>query len=398
MAFALRISAIFCRNYSASSPSILNTKGLPFLTSKQKSRAALALLKSEKDPERILQICREASLTPESHLDRVAYTVAVEKLTATQSFAAIREFIEEHKKRPDLQNERFMVKAILLYGKAGMLDQAIQTFKQMGDLNLTRTVKSLNALLSSCIIAKKYKEVARLFDEYSKDYSIKPDTVTYNTMIKALCESDSSDSALALLKEMGKKGCKPNAISYGNLLAGFYREEKFDKVGVVLDLMERNGCHPGVTTYNVRIQSLCKLKKSSEAMALIRGMVSKGVRPNTTTFYHLIYGFCREGNLEEAKKVFSEMKSRGCVPDSNCYFALLYYLCEGGDYEPAFKLCRESMEKDWVPSFKVMKSLVNGLVKLSKIEAAKEIIGEMKEKFPSNSEMWATVEQGLPQH
>ncbi|OVA10557.1 Pentatricopeptide repeat [Macleaya cordata] len=390
----LRLSSLINRRYFSS---ILSPDSSTPLTSKQKSRAALSLLKSEKNPEKILDICRAASLHPDYHLDRIAFSIAISKLTESKSFSGIRSFLEELKTRPDLQNERFLSHAIVLYGQSGMLDHSIRTFQQMGDVGVTPSTKSLNALLFACIVAKKYDEVNRIFLEFPKTYNIKPNLDTYNTVIKAFCESGSSSSVYSILAEMERKGCKPNGTSFGTVLAGFYKEEKYVDVGKVLEIMEKQNFHQGVSIYNIRIKSLCKLKRSSEARSLFEGMLSRGMKPNSNTYYHLIYGFCKEGDLEEGKRLFSDMQKRGCVPDSDCYFTLIYYLSEGGDFDTALRICKDSMSKGWVPNFSTMKTLVNGLVSSSKVDEARELIGQIKEKFPKNADMWKEIEEGLPQ-
>ncbi|KAG9454092.1 hypothetical protein H6P81_006996 [Aristolochia fimbriata] len=396
MAYLSRLCrrSIFSRHYS----SILAPEATAPLTSKQKSRAALSLLKTEKNPDRIVEICRAASLTPESSLDRVAFSVAVAKLTESQHFDSVRSLLEDLKtSRVDLRNEKFICKAIILYGRATMLDHAIRSFKQMDELDIRRTVKSLNALLYACVLADKHDEVNRIFREFPKVYGITPDLETYNTVIKALCDCGSSSSVYAILDEMERKKVKPNATSYTTLLAGFYKEEKYEDVGKVLDLMKKNDIRVGLSTYNVRIQSLCKLKKSSEAKALFEGMLSRNMKPNSNTYCHLIYGFCKEGNLAEAKRLFEDMEKRGCAEDSNCHFTLIYYLVQGGDFYSALNLYKKCMEKNWIPTFTTMKGLVNGLASISKVEEAREIVGKMKEKFPNCEEMWQVVENGLPQ-
>lgn len=389
----IRLNFLRCRNFS----SILNLNSNSPLTSKEKTRAALSLLKVEKNPERILDICRAASLTPESHLDRIAFSVAVSKLTESKYFEGIRSFLEELKARPDFQNERFISHAIILYGQAGMLDQAIGTFDKMDQLGIDRTTKSLNALLFACILAKNYREVSRIFVDFPKTYGIIPNLETYNTVIKAFCESGSASSVYSILAEMDRKGCKPNATSFGHLLAGFYKEEKYEDVGKVLNLMEKHGINPGLSTYNIRIQSLCKLKKSTEAKALLEGMLSKGMKPNAVTYCHLIHGFCKEGDFDEAKRLFKSMACRGFKPDSHCYHTLVYFLCQAGDFEAALPICKESMEKEWVPNYTTMKSLVNGLVSVSKVEEAKELVGQIKEKFPTKADLWKETEESLSQ-
>jgi hypothetical protein len=59
--------------------------------------------------------------------------------------------------------------------KPTMLDQALNTFKFLCEnLNITRSVKSLNALLSVAIFAKNHKKVTQIYHELHKAYSIKP--------------------------------------------------------------------------------------------------------------------------------------------------------------------------------------------------------------------------------
>ena len=60
-------------------------------------------------------------------------------------------------------------------------------------------------------------------------------------------------------------------------------------------------------------------------------------------------------------------------------------------------ICKESMEKNWVPKFSTMKSLVNGLASISKVEEAKELIRNVKEKFSKNADMSDEIEKGLLQ-
>ncbi|KAK3024833.1 hypothetical protein RJ639_045050 [Escallonia herrerae] len=389
----LRLTALQTRHFSSSS--ILNPNSTTPLTGKEKSRAALSLIKLEKNPTRILDICRAASLTPEFHLDRIVFSIAVEKLTESSHFEGIRTFVEELKTRPDLKTERFFAHAIVLYGQAGLLENARQTFDEMPKLGVGRTAKSLNALLFSCIVGKKYDEVRSIFIEFPTKYAIEPDLDTYNTVIKAFCESGSSSSVYSVLAEMERKGVKPNATSFDQLIAGFYREEKFDDVGKVLEMMKKRDMSVGITTYNTRIKSLCKLKRTVEAKALVDGMISRGMKLNSVTYSHLVHGFCKEGNVDEAKKLFKEMRSKGCQPDSNCYFTLIYFLCKGEEFETAWQVLKECMEKNWVPNFSTMKLLVNGLASVSKVDEALEIVGQMKEKFSTNADQWTEIEEAL---
>ncbi|KAE9594670.1 putative pentatricopeptide [Lupinus albus] len=216
-----------------------------------------------------------------------------------------------------------------------MLDHSIKIFKESEDIDVTRSVKSLNSLLFAVIAAKNYKEVTRIYPEFPKIYSIEPVLETYNLVIKSFCESGLCGSVYSVLDEMDWKLIKPNATTFSTLLCGCYKEEKFEEVGKGLKLMEEKyRMYPGLSTYNVRIQGLCKLKRSKEAKALLEGR-----KPNSVCYSHLIHGFCKEGNFDEVKNLFSGMKKRGYFPDGDCYFTLLYL-------ESAFEVCKESIAKD----------------------------------------------------
>ncbi|GJY59234.1 retrovirus-related pol polyprotein from transposon TNT 1-94 [Tanacetum coccineum] len=70
-------------------------------------------------------------------------------------------------------------------------------------------------------------------------------------------------------------------------------------------------------------------------------------------------------------------------------------LCKGGQFEEALKVCKQSMEKGWVPNFSTMKMLVVGLAKGLMVQEARELVGQMKERFSENSHMWDEVEEIL---
>ncbi|XP_072951529.1 pentatricopeptide repeat-containing protein At1g11630, mitochondrial [Typha angustifolia] len=381
------------RHFSSSPSSILNPSNPTTpLSSKEKSRAALSLLKSASDPDHILSICRAASLSPSSsHLDRLALSLAVSKLSSSTSPSSSSSSQTLTLISPLLSSPSHLPHAIVLLGQAGLFDDAVAAFKASPSL------RSFNSLLFAAILANRHADVSRLFRELPISHSITPNLTSYNTIVKAFSESGSSRSVFSVLEEMSRSGIKPNKTTFCSALAGLYKEEKFDDVEKLLVLMRKHGCGPRLTAYNVRIQSLCKLKRSEEAKALLKEMAANGMKWNWVTYNHLIYGFCKEGNLEEAKRLYKEMRRRGFVGDSNLYFTYIYYLCQGGEFEEALGVCKVTMARNWVPCFSTMKMLVNGLASSEKIEEAREIIEKMKEKFPENVDTWKEVEEGLAQ-
>nr|TKW17194.1 hypothetical protein SEVIR_5G350500v2 [Setaria viridis]TKW17196.1 hypothetical protein SEVIR_5G350500v2 [Setaria viridis] len=269
------------------------------LSSLQKTRLAISLLKSSPPPppDQILSICRAAALSPETHIDRVALSLAASKLSSAPD--TLRDLTST------VLTPRHAPHAIVLFGQAGLLPDAISTFQS------SPSTRSLNALIFACIVSKNHTEAARIFQTFPDAHGVKPNTETFNTIIKSFAESGTIRSFYSVFDEMCKKGVKPDARTFTTALAGFYNEERFDDVAKVIELMKKHGCGETLPVYNVRVRSLCKLGRSGEAKALLNEMVKKGTKPSWVTYNHLVYGFCKEGDLEEAKHLYKEMGMKG---------------------------------------------------------------------------------------
>lgn len=396
MAFRCKFRSLIFQQHRLFSTSVLSSDSKTILGSKDKTRAALSLIKFEQNPERILDVCRSTALTPESHLDRIVYSKAISKLRQLNYFEGIRAFIKESMDQLNCKSERFVSHFIILYAQGGLINDAVKLFDEMPDMGTERNVKTLNSLLFSCLLAGEYGEMKWIFSEFPRKYGLEPNLDTYNTVLKGFCNSGSANEAHSILAEMERKSIKPNTTTFATVIAGFYREENFSDVGKMMNLMKKYSIQPGISIYNVRIQSLCKLKRSAEAKALLDGIFSRGMIPNCETYDHLIYGFCREGKLDTAKSLFKEMVDMELKPEAECYFTLVYYLCEGRDFEAAFGISKECMSKGWVPNFTTMRCLVDGLVSIKKVNEAREIIGLVKKKFWRNADSWNEIEKGLP--
>lgn len=347
-------------------------------------RSALSILRSTKDPKRILQILQSFNRTaPSPHHHRLALTATVKNLAAANSPSSVRSVLS-HLPPED---------AIVLFAKAGMLEAAREVF-----LSTTPSLKTFSAFLFAHIVTKNYKQVHDLFRKFSQKSHIALDIRTYNTVITGLCHDNSSRSVFALLDEMWRKGVKPNATSYNTLIAGLYREEKLEDVNRVLQMMKSNNCSIGISTVNTRIQSLCKLRRTKEAKELLEKTVSKGMNPNSVTYHHLIHGFCREGDLKEANRMFDEMVAKGCFADDECYFTMIYYLCKSGEFEKGLRFCSESMDMNWVPKFTIMKTLIDGLARCGRFEEARDLLEDVKMRFPANVGIWREVEANVVKH
>lgn len=304
------------------------------------------------------------------------YEHIVKRLANAKRFQWIEEILEKQKDYPEITGEGFVVRIISLYGKAGMFDHAHKVFDEMPHLPCNRTVKSFNALLGACVSSRKFDKIDGLFRELPVKLSVKPDTVSYNTLIKAFCEMGSLDSAVLMFHEMVKEGLNPDLITFNTLLDGLYKKGRFLDVEKMWDLMEEYNVAPDTVSYNMKLHWLISNKKVHEVVDLVTEMKSKGLKPDVFTYNTLFKGLCDvEKNLEEAKRWYGDMMEAKCVPNRLTFATLLKFACDKGDFLFASQICRAMIfyQRD-LNDGPLLQKVVDGLVKQSNIKEAETLL------------------------
>ncbi|XP_022934713.1 pentatricopeptide repeat-containing protein At1g61870, mitochondrial-like [Cucurbita moschata] len=126
-------------------------------------------------------------------------------------------------------------------------------------------------------------------------------------------------------------------------------------------------------------------------------MVSKGVKPNSSSYDAIIHGYGNVGDIELATKVLKSMLEDGHVsPSSRIYYSLIRSMVKEGEFDLALETCREIIKRRWVPPFEAMEGLVRGLVCISKVEEAKEVVEKTKKMLKGPAmDSWGKIEAAL---
>ncbi|KAJ8761562.1 hypothetical protein K2173_004338 [Erythroxylum novogranatense] len=315
---------------------------------------------------------------------RDVYSLTVERLSKSKSYSMIEEIIEHQKKFEDITNESFTGHLISLYGKAGMAEHARNLFDEMPQLNCPRTVYSFNILLSSYIHAGKSEMVIDLAQDLQEKLGVTLDLISYNNVLKALCEMGDLGFAFSLLDEMDSKGLEPSLVTYNTLLNGFYVNKRFADGEKIWGIMQSKNIVPDVRSYNSRLRGLVSRKGVKKAVELLEEMTSKGIKPNVISYNAVIRGFCDEGNIDEAKRWYAKLKEDFSMPDVVTYVTLVPFLCKEGDFDMACELSTEIANRGLIVRAALVQPVVNGLVKQSKLAEAKHLIELWNSSRPSS--------------
>ncbi|XP_057499652.1 pentatricopeptide repeat-containing protein At3g13160, mitochondrial-like [Actinidia eriantha] len=331
-------------------------------------------LYKEHNLKRLVEKFKKSSEVDRFRTKTGIYESTVRRLASAKRFRWIEEILEDQKKYANMSKEGFNVRLISLYGKSGMFDHASKVFDKMPDYKCDRTVLSFNALLGACVNAKKFNMVDGYFRTLPEKLAVKPDVVSYNIVVKALCEMGSLDSAVSTVDEMEKTGLEPDLITFNTLLDAFYGNDRFGDGEKIWAKMEEKNVVPDIRSYNARLAGLACEKKMSEAVDLVGELGSKGLKADVFSYNALVSGYCKNGNLVEVKRWYGELTKSNCVPSRATFRTIVPFVCEKGDLNWAFELCKDIFDKRCLVDEAVLQLAVDGLVEGSKIGEAKKVV------------------------
>ncbi|KAI4324714.1 hypothetical protein MLD38_030174 [Melastoma candidum] len=357
--FYRTVSSAAIVSSSANCPAVKSSS--PVKKFKPVEEPALVKLKSERDPEKLFELFKEHSHNRLVIENRVAFEDTVCRLKGAGRFDLIEHLLEHQKSLPQGRREGFIVRIIMLYGKVGMVNHAVDTFYNMHVYGCRRTVKSLNATLSVLMQTRDLGAIEALLAEGMSKFGILFDVISVNIVTKGLCEMLLLDKACALASEMEKMGILPDIITYTTLMTAFYKSNRCEVGNGFWNLMVHKGCLPNIVAFNARIQYLVNRRRPWDANRLAALMKKVGISPDEITYNLVIKGFCISGNLEMAKRVYSALHGNGLRPNEKIYQTMIHYLCVNGDYDVAYTMCKDSMKKNWFPSVDTIRTLLEGL-------------------------------------
>ncbi|PNT72016.1 hypothetical protein BRADI_2g38453v3 [Brachypodium distachyon] len=218
---------------------------------------------------------------------------------------------------------------------------------------LLKTGVIVASILLKCLCHAKWSDDAvNVLLHRMPELGVEPDNISYNTVLKTLCEDSRSQRALDLLHTMVKKsgGCSSDVVSYSTVIHGFFREGEVSKACNCFHEMMQQGVVPSVVTYNSIIDALCKARAMDqaelvlhqmiiidaygkcgmmdEAMLVFTQMQERGVIPDACTYGIVITALSRMGRLADAMDKFDQMIAMGLKPNGIVYHSLIQRFCE----------------------------------------------------------------------
>lgn len=254
----------------------------------------------------------------------------------------------------------------------GFMDRTVEILELMSDRDVNYPFDNFicsSVISGFCNIGKP--ELALKFFENAKTLgNLKPNVVTYTTLVSALCKLGRVNEVRDFVCKMEKENLAFDVVFYSCWICGYIAE------GLLLDVFKRNnemvqkGIRHDTISYTVLIHGLSKLGNVEKAFGVLERMRKSGLEPSSVSYTVIMLGFCKKGKLEEAFALFEMVKGLEMEVDEFMYATLIDGCCRKGDFARVFGLLDEMETRGMKPSIVTYNTVINGLCKLGRTSEA----------------------------
>ena len=185
-----------------------------------------------------------------------------------------------------------------------------------------------NALIGKLGKARRIDDCLRYFQEM-RNAGIRPTSVTYGTVVNALCRVSDDRFAEELFNEMeSMPNYKPRPAPYNSLMQFFLTSKRDSrKVLSYYDRMQSRNIQPTMHTYKLLIDTYATLDPVNliAAEGVLDTIRASGQRPEAVHYASLIHARgCALHDMEGARQTFDQVLASGEICPQACLYQALF--------------------------------------------------------------------------
>ncbi|KAI0416539.1 hypothetical protein F5X98DRAFT_343521 [Xylaria grammica] len=291
---------------------------------------------------------------------------------------------------------------VVRYGWSSILDAMVGACLTLGDRALAEQYHMELLNMGAAPSANTFglyittlKESTKTFDEASeavkiflraKSEGVEPSSFLYNALIGKLGKARRIDDCLFYFAEMRALGIKPTSVTYGTIVNALCRvsDEKFaEELFDEMEAMPNYKARPA--PYNSMMQFFLTTKRDkSKVLAYYERMKSKGIAPTAHTFKLLVdtHATLEPVNMTAAEAVLDMIRSSGQRPEPVHYASLVHARgCVLHDMEGARKIFNSVMNDSSIPvNACLFQALFEAMVANHCVADTEPVLAQMKQR------------------
>ena len=190
------------------------------------------------------------------------------------------------------------------------------------------------------------RRAAELLDAM-RNLGLKPDVITFSTLIKGYLSLNDFDQAFAVFKQMLEIQKDVDAFIYNTMLDAGVRKHRLEFSETIYQMMQDNNVRPSSFTVTILVKLFGRRHDLEAAFDIVDKLPKQHNFPLNSHVYTCLISACIQNNaFPRALQVFATMKAcedEQSAPDAKTYSALLTGACRGGHLEDGVKLFHETI-------------------------------------------------------
>lgn len=146
---------------------------------------------------------------------------------------------------------------------------------------------------------------------------MKPDVITFSTIMNAWSSAGLMDKCQEIFDDMVKSGIEPDVHVFSILAKGHVRAGEPEKAESILKVMKESKVCPNVVIFTTIISGWCSAGKMENALRVYEMMCELDISPNLKTFETLIWGYGEAKQPWKAEELLEIMDNKRVRPGKN---------------------------------------------------------------------------------
>lgn len=217
--------------------------------------------------------------------------------------------------------------ACLALGETKTANEALE---KIAALPAPLEIGCYNTLIKGCAKLKQY-EAAERYSAQLLTQGLKPNDITFNTLMDLRVRQKNLVQAMKHLGEMRAAGYQPDKFSFSILINGIKISNQnsaiYKRIINHLDTLIQTGALlPDEIFYNSLIDLTAKFNDLEKLQGYIEQMQAKKIKPSGVTFSILLKAFGRRKMITEATELFSSLSARQ-IPKNDVIYGCYLGAC-----------------------------------------------------------------------